>query len=259
MLTNSTFLKGLVIHATDGELGKVEEFYFDDETWGIRYLVVRAGSWFNGRQVLISPISIARVDWEAKQLHVNLTIKQVQGSPGVDTDQPVSRQHEADFSNYYGYNYYWGGPYLWGPVYRPADAGATYPRVEAAEVSGDSHLRSSAAVKGYYVDAKDGEIGHVEGFIVDDEFWNVAYIDVAIRNWLPGKHVLVSPAWVDRVSWTDSKIYAGLYRDAIENAPEYLLSEPLTREYENRLYFHYGRPPYWIREDEASLSLTGVS
>jgi len=259
MLTNSTFLKDLVIHATDGELGKVEEFYFDDETWGIRYLVVRAGSWFNGRRVLISPISIASVDWPAKQLRVKLTTRQVQDSPGINTNQPVSRQHEADFSKYYGYNYYWGGPYLWGPVYRPADAGATYPRVEAGKVSGDCHLRSSDAVTGYHVDAKDGEIGHADGFIIDDESWNVAYIDVATRNWLPGKRVLVSPAWIDRVSWTDSKIYAGLYRDAIENAPEYLLSSPITREYENRLYFHYGRPPYWIREDEASLSLTGVS
>jgi hypothetical protein len=257
VLTNSSFLNGLVIHATDGELGKVEEFYFDDLTWGVRYLVVRAGGWFNGRQVLISPLSIASVDWAAKQLRVKLTIKQVQDSPGIDTHQPVSRQHEAEYSDYYGYNYYWGGPYLWGPVYRPADTGAMYPRREASKASGDSHLRSSAAVERYNVDAKDSEIGHVAGYIIDDEFWNVAYIDVATRNWLPGKNVLVSPAWIDRVSWTDSKIYAGLNRDAIENAPEYLFSRPITREYENRLYCHYGRPPYWIREDAASHSLAG--
>jgi hypothetical protein len=254
MLTNSTFLKGLVIHATDGELGKVEEFYFDDDTWGIRYLVVRAGSWFNGRQVLISPISITSIDWVAKQLRVNLTTKQVQNSPGIDTDQPVSRQHEANFSKYYGYNYYWGGPYLWGPAFRPADIGAGYPLVQDSKASGDSHLRSSASVTGYHVEAKDGEIGHVDWFIIDDEFWNVAYIDVATRNWLPGKNILVSPGWIDRVSWMDSKIYANLYRDAIENAPEYLLDRPLTREYENRLYFHYGRPPYWIREDNPALT-----
>jgi len=258
MLKNSTFLKDLVIHATDGELGRVEEFYFDDEAWGIRYLIVRAGSWYNGRQVLISPISISSVDWVAKQLRVNLTTKQVQNSPGIDTDQPVSRQHEAAFSTYYGYNYYWNGPYPWTPVYQPADAGEIYPRVEDAKVSGDCHLRSSASVHGYHVDAKDGEIGHVEAFIADDEFWNVAYIDVATRNWLPGKNVLVSPGWIDRVSWTDSKIYAGMYREAIENAPEYVRSRPISREYENRLYFHYGRPPYWIREDESSLSLTRV-
>jgi hypothetical protein len=251
MLNNSSFLKGLVIHATDGELGEVEEFYFDDEAWGIRYLVVRAGGWFNGRQVLISPISIARVDWTARQLHVNLTATQVKNSPGIDTDQPVSRQEEANFSTYYGYRYYWQGPYLWGNAYRPGDAGETYPKVDTAKLSGDSHLRSSDSVQGYHVDAKDGEVGHVEGFIIDDEVWNVAYIDVATRNWLPGKHVLLSPAWIDRVSWTDSKIYAGMFRDAIQNAPEYALATPITREYENRLYFHYGRPPYWIRADES--------
>jgi len=110
MLTNATFLKGLVIHATDGELGTVDQFYFDDETWAIRYLTVKTGGWLSGRDVLISPISIIRTDWPAKRLDVTLTKKQVEHSPDIDTHQPVSRQHEADYSTYYGYNNYWGGP-----------------------------------------------------------------------------------------------------------------------------------------------------
>jgi len=86
------------------------------------------------------------------------------------------------------------------------------------------------------------------------------FLKVATRNWLPGKKVLVSPAWIERVSWADSKVYAGLAREAIVNAPEYFLSRPLTREYESRLYFHYGRPPYWVHEAElkSSLSLSTV-
>ena len=91
MLTNSTFLRDLTIHATDGELGTVDEFYFDDETWGIRYLVVKTGGWLSGREVLISPISAVRVDWKAKSLHVALTKKQVENSPDISTHQPVSR------------------------------------------------------------------------------------------------------------------------------------------------------------------------
>src|SRR5271154_1097351 len=121
MLTNASFLKGLTIHATDGELGTVDQFYFDDESWAIRYLTVETGGWLGGRSVLISPISVLRTDWPPKQLDVALTKKQVENSPGIDTHQPVSRQHEAEFSAYYGYNAYWGGPFLWGPAYYPAD------------------------------------------------------------------------------------------------------------------------------------------
>jgi hypothetical protein len=255
MLTNATFLKDLVIHATDGELGTVKEFYFDDENWGIRYLVVKTGNWLSGRHVLISPISVTRTDWQGSKLHVNLTKKQVENSPDIQAHQPVSRRHEADFSAYYGYNNYWVGPYVWGPTFYPA--GLAIPTVISRKTqaeSADSHLRSSEAITGYHVEAKDGEIGHVDGFVIDDEYWNVRYIEVATRNWLPGKTVLVSPAWVERVSWADSKIYAGLFRDAIQSAPEYLLSEPLTREYENKLYFHYGQPPYWAQQESYSLS-----
>jgi hypothetical protein len=126
--------------------------------------------------------------------------------------------------------------------------------------STDSHLRSTEAVTGYHIDAVDGEIGHVDGFVVDDEAWAIRYIEVATRNWLPGKKVLVSPAWIERVSWTDSRVYVGLSREAIKDAPEYLLSRPITKEYENRLHLHYGRPPYWLHQTEhrASSSLNGA-
>ena len=126
--------------------------------------------------------------------------------------------------------------------------------------SKDSHLRSTEAVTGYNIEAADGEIGHVDGFIVDDEAWAIRYIEVATRNWWPGKKVLVSPLWIERVSWTNSKVYVGLSREAIQNAPEYVESTPITREYENRLYFHYGRPPYWLHETQhkSANSLSGV-
>jgi hypothetical protein len=264
MLTNATFLKGLAIHALDGELGTVEQFYFDDETWTIRYLVVNTGGWLSGREVLISPISVLRVDWEKKRVDVALTKKQVENSPNIDTHQPVSRQHEADYSAYYGYNYYWGGPYMWGPVFYPADlsrkSSAEMAKEKVRRDSADSHLRSSEAVTGYYMEATDGEIGHLDGFIVDDELWAIRYLEVKTRNWLPGKKVLIAPAWILRVNWMDSKLYAFLSREEIKSAPEYLLSRPITREYESRLYTHYGHPPYWLHEAEhrASFSLSRV-
>jgi len=256
MLRNTKDLHGFTIRATDGDLGTVDELYFDDETWAIRYLTVETGGWLGGRPVLISPISVVHTDWQAQQLDVALTKKQVENSPDINTHQPVSRQHEAAYNRYYGYPYYWGGPYLWGAAPYPADV--VIPTATASEAiaygepspPADSHLRSTEAVTGYSIDAADGEIGHVAGFVVDDEAWAIRYIEVATRNWWPGKKVLVSPAWIERVSWADSKVFTGLTREAIRNGPEYIESAPITREYENRLYFHYGRPPYWLHEAE---------
>ena len=266
MLTNATHLKGLVVRATDGELGSVDQFYFDDETWAIRYLTVETGGWLGGRLVLISPFSVVHADWPAKRLDVALTKRQVEKSPDIDTHRPVSRQHEAAYLGYYGYPCYWGGPYLWGPAFYPA--GMAGPTIDSADAMADrirrepadSHLRSTEAVTGYSIEATDGDIGHVDGFLVDDETWAIRYIEVATRNWWPGKKVLVSPAWIERVSWTESKVHIGLSREAIKNGPEYVESTPITREYENQLYVHYGRPPYWLREAEhkSSLSLSGV-
>lgn len=255
MLTNSQNMKGLVIRATDGELGTLDELYFDDETWGIRYLTVETGSWLNGRSVLVSPLSILQIDWPTRRVDVSLTRKQVEDSPSIDTHKPVSRQHEAAYLGYYSYPYYWDEPYMWGPGGFPSGLATGMPAEAALEdriikEPADSHLRSTGAVTGYHIEANDGEIGHLDKFIVDDETWAIRYLEVATRNWWPGKRVLLPPGWVERVSWEQSKVFVAATREAISSSPEFLEYEPITREYENKLYCHYGRPPYWIREQE---------
>jgi hypothetical protein len=258
MLTNTKDLKGLTIWAVDGGIGTVDQVYFDDQSWAIRYLTVETGGWLGGRQVLISPISVAGFDWEAKRLQVSLTKAQVENSPDAGTHQPLSRQHEAAYLSYYGYPYYWEGPNLWGSAYFPGGLGAVPPfELSEEEIAekinsepADSHLRSSEEVTGYYIEAKDGEIGHVDRLIVDDQAWAIRYIEVATQNWWPGKKVLLPPAWVEKVSWEESKVFVGVTREAIQNCDEYLDGTPITREYENTLYAHYGRPPYWPKREE---------
>jgi hypothetical protein len=253
MLRSVNDLQGYTIHATDGDIGSVDQFYFDDELWVIRYLVADTGNWLPGRKVLITPISLGRADWGAKKLYVTLTKKQVENSPDIDTHKPVSRQYETAFLAYYGYPYYWGGTSLWGPAAVPASlavprAGgptAATPATAAPAEPADVHLRSTEEVTGYHIQATDGEVGHVEDFIVDDETWAIRYIGVDTRNWWPGKKVFLSPRWIARVSWEDSKVYVDLLRETIKNAPEYDESAPITREYEIELYDYYGRPAYW--------------
>jgi hypothetical protein len=254
MLKSVSDLKGCTIEATDGDVGDVEEFYFDDEKWTIRYLVADTGSWLMGRRVLISPISLGTADRNSQKLRVNMTKERVENSPGIDMDKPVSRQHETTFSDYYGYPYYWGGPYLWGPVGYPRYP-AAYPAAgpstvekeidSALQEQSDVHLRSTHEVSDYYIEATDGDLGHVEDFLIDDETWTIRYMVVATRNWWPGKKVLVSPEWIRSVSWTDSKVFVDLSREAIKNGPEYNESGPLNRDYEKQLYEHHRRPEYW--------------
>ncbi len=256
MLTNATYLKGLVIRATDGELGTVEQLFFDDETWAIRYLIVDTGGWLSGRRVLISPLAIDHVDWPARRLDVALTKRQVESSPDIDARQPVSRQHETAYSKYYGYSNYWGSfaPYAAGMAIPIPPTEAMADRIPKAPV--DSHLRSTDAVTSYRVEATDGEIGHIAGFVVDEDSWAIRYLEVATQNWWPGKKVLLSPAWIEQVSWKDSKVYVSLRRDIIKDAPVYVESMPITRQYEDRLYATYGRTPYWQQKAERKSALS---
>ncbi len=265
MFIRNKDLKGLAIRATDGDLGKIEELYFDDETWGVRYFVVETGNWLSGRKVLVSPISIINVNYRDNVVDVAMTQKQVRNAPTIDLHRPVSRQHEAEYMVYYGYPYYWNGPYMWGGSDYPAQLSVpgTVARMAQAEIGNsqlrDSHLRTTAAVDGYHIEAKDGEIGHVKDFVIDDNAWAIRYLEVATSNWWPGKNVLLSPAWVERVSWEESKVFVAATREAIQTCPEFDPTMIITREYENRLYFHYGRPPYWIEEVKDETVLAGMA
>jgi hypothetical protein len=252
-------LKDSSLRAKDAEIGSVEDLYFDDEGWAIRYVVVDTGKWLPGRKVLISPVSVTTVDWDAKAITVSLDKIQVENSPDIATHKPISRQHELEFYDYYGYPYYWPGPYMWGPVpypgllggpSQPSSQDKELRAIEEKQRSQDQHLRSAREVINYYIEASDGEIGHVEDFLLDDESWAIRYLVVDTKNWWPGKKVIVSPQWIRSVSWPDSKVYVDLPRQSIKGAPEYNEKEGLTRDYESRIYRHYGRAPYWDGEAE---------
>ena len=214
---------GYEIRATDGDLGKVDEFYFDDETWTVRYIVVETGNWLSGRKVLISPVAFGKTELESRTISVNLTCSKVWSSPNIDTERPINRQHEAELNEYYQWP--WRGGYggSFGTTPLPLSDDEVLAEQEAS-VSGhrdDPHLRSTREVTGYHLHATDGEIGHVEDFIVDDENWAILFLVVDTTNWLPGKKVLLSPQWINRVEWADSSVYFNLTRESVENSSEF--------------------------------------
>jgi hypothetical protein len=250
MLYKAEALKGYTLHSLDGEIGKVKGFYFDDQHWTIRYLVADTGNWLTGRQVLISPHALAAVMPQEQQIAVDLTKKQIEDSPALETDKPVSRQFEEDYYGYYGFPMYWNGPFMWGPYPYIAREPEEWTSPTKGEKVWDYHLRSTHDVSGHRIHATDGEIGHVEDFVIDDETWAIRYLVVDTRNWWPGKRVLVSPQWIERISWNESKVFVNLSRETVKQSPEYS-EEALTRDYETRLHQHYDREGYWTNEPAA--------
>jgi len=255
MLRSVKSLEGSAIGATDGPIGKIKDVYFDDQAWVARYLVVDTSAWLGGRQVLVSPYSIGQAGADSTVLPATITKDQIKNSPGIESDAPISRQYEKSYLGYYGYPYYWGGSGLWGAGYYPGTTAAgvdaqyfepyqgflSAPKADDA----DPHLRSCDAVKGYHIVASDGEIGHVDGFLVDDRTWSIRYLIVNTSNWWVGHEVLVSPEWIKHVSWTDSQVTVEIDRESIRRAPIYTEGMSIDRDTEMGIYKHYGRKAYW--------------
>jgi hypothetical protein len=248
MLRSVKEIKGYMLRARDGDIGRCKDFLFDDQIWVIRYMVADTSKWLPGKKVLISPISLGEPDYVSRLFPVRLNKMQIEQSPELDTDAPVSRQYEIKYHEYFGWPYYWRGVETWGPYSYPAPLYA-YKGKEVVNVepeNGDPYLRSAKEVTGYRIQARDGEIGHVEDFIVDDRPWNIRYMIVDTRNWLPGsRKVLISPDWINSIDWLEREVAVDLNVEEIKESPEYDPSAPVNREYEARLYDFYGRPKYW--------------
>lgn len=260
MLHSVTNLKRFAIRATDGDIGRVHDVLFDDEHWTVRYLVVDTGTWLPGRQVLISPFAIGRLIEKDEVLTVAATRAQIEHSPDIDTHQPISRQYEAAYARYYGYPFYWGGTGVWGMKRYPAQGHVPTPPPDhsrpgpfikseqpaldtLAELNpGDVHLRSCNAAAGYVLHATDGEIGHVDDFLVEDGTWTIAHLIVATSNWWFGHKVMIAPRWIDTISWVDSRAVVRATRDAIRRAPRYDPDALAAPDHDTRHPEHTGQP-----------------
>ena len=211
LLRNIRALQGLKLHATDGELGAVKEFYFDDEEWDILYLVADTGGWLPGRRLLISPIALGEADWVEQRLEVMLTREEVEASPDIDLHRPITREQEVTYFGHFGWPCFWKG-----------------------------ELRSASEVIGTQVEAEGGAVGNVEDLLVD-EFWRIRYLMIVSED----RRILVAPQWIKRADWPRALLHLNLSREKTERSPEYDPSVPVSREFEAQLYNHYGLTPYW--------------
>lgn len=226
MLRSLKQLYGIQLGATDGGIGHVKDFYFDDRNWAIRYLAVDTGSWLPGRQVLLAPHALSRLDQADRILRVNLTKKQIENSPPIESHKPVSRQYEAEYYRYYGWPYYWQGAGLWGmsgfPILElpvkplPSESTAVFgPQPDQPE----AHLRSTQAVNGYHLRTGDSIMGHICDFIMDAQSWAIGQLVIKTGHTLFGRELLIPTKYVDRISFEESTVSASLTKHGVEQSP----------------------------------------
>lgn len=228
MLRSIKQLYGNKLGASDGDIGHAKDFYFDDQNWAIRYMVADTGSWLPGRQVLISPYSLGRLDQAEKVLRVNLTRKQIEDSPSIESHKPVSRQYEEEYYRYYGWPYYWEGSGLWGlsgfpilelpPKPLPSER---VPAIGPQPERPDAHLRSAQAVNGYHLQTNDGIIGHVCDFMMDAQSWVIGQLAIRTGHRFSGDEVLIPTKDVDRISYEESTVFATLPKEAVAPASDF--------------------------------------
>ena len=240
MLRSLGNILGYAVRATDSEIGRVYDFFFDDQSWTVRYLVVETGEWLRRRRVLIATAALGSPQWQGRAFPVSLTQAQVSGSPDVDTDKPVSRQHEIETNLHYGWPHYWSLEPL--PLSPALAETAPPPDQEAA---GDPHLRSLREVASYSLNNQEVELGLVDDFIADVERWIIRYLVVATGSHWPRRRVLIGPSWVNGISWAAKEVRTALTQPELGDSPEFDPAEAVNREYEVRLYDYYGRPRYW--------------
>jgi hypothetical protein len=275
MLRRMKDMEGYSISALDGFIGEVKDYYFDDATWVIRYLVVETGNWLASRKVLISPVAINGPNWSEKSIPAAITMEQVKNSPHIDTDKPVSRQHEVRHLEHYNFPRYWSGSGLWGAggfpsamLSNPAGAWSdeqchhteeVLETLRAGKTRHDAHLRSGNAIVRYQIQAADGDIGHVQAILIDERTWAIRYFIVNTSNWWLAHEVLIAPQWIEEINWATSKILVPFKRQSIKDAPPYDPNASLDRTQEARVYAHHRREGYWSGEakDEAAIPHLG--
>lgn len=230
MLQSVNDLDTYTLLAADGEIGELRGFYFNELTWETPYLIADTGIWLPGRTIVIATEALGSFDPKEKRIQVNLTRDKIKNSPEVDDTKPLTRELEKQVTLYYGWK----------------DSGALVPQ----QANSTQLFRSTSELISRYIHAQDGDLGHVEDLLVDDEAWKIRYVVVDTRNWWPGKKVLIAPDFVRRVTWEADKVFIDLKREIVKSSPEYKPEALLDRNYEERLYGYYGQQGYWAHKSD---------
>ena len=248
-------LTNFAIKATDGKIGTVADFYFDDRRWVIRYLVVNLGSalGLDNRKVLLSPATIKHINHNEKIIAVDMSLSEIENSPVIDTAHSLSSNYEIDYLSYYGYAFNWdnGSQNSFAvddeTVVHVVDAKAQKSEDVFIDIDsvrrmyGDRHLRSCHEIINYQIQAADGEIGRLKSMLIDDDTWAIQCCIANTGNWWFGHQVLITPQAIRDISWGSTKIYVDMTQQQIKGAPLFDYSLTNDNRYELGVYLHQDR------------------
>ena len=246
MLRQFNDIQGLPLIASDGDFGRVRDVLVDTGTWIARYVLVDSGSRIPERAFIVPPseIEVAREDGEA--LRVSLTQGQIEKSPLLPPDRPVSRQEEERLHTYFGWQPYWVDELPPESHTPPVPQGDQMTGDRQAQSTpqdpppGETHLRSSREMVGYHVQANDGQVGRVSDMILDDESWAVRYFVIDAGEALLSKKLLLAAHLIDRVSFDQFSVFVDLEADQAKGSPEFDPTVPVDKEYEEVLRDYFG-------------------
>ncbi len=259
MLLSGKGFEDFIVETKDNEIGTLKDMYFDDDKLTIRYLVVKTSGRIGENKFLVSPIMVERVDLLNRSIHLSIEDDTLKSCPTPDDKDRVSRTAEQRYYDFLGAPYYWAGTATWGVAETPAGIlDHPYPLThqpdqaldDIYEHEDDIHLRSFNEVQGYQVTASDGEVGEIQDILLEDENWRIRYFVVRTGTWLKHRDVLISPEWLEKISWGGKVVYFNATKEAIENSPLFDPDQPVNRHLETRLYDYYGRPRYWESQGE---------
>ncbi len=235
-------LLGYTLEIKDGNKGKTKDFLFDEKTWIIRYMEADFGNWLESKRVLIPRVFLKPPIWEDRLFPVDISQSDIEKCPDIEDKLTVSRQYEEEMHKHYQTNPYWGGAVAAsrGLLFPPRPIGI--PKKAVAEDESKSILRSFNQVEGYHIQAINGKLGHIDDIIIDDTDWQIVYLIVDTKNWLPwSKKVVISADWMDDISYLKKEIKIRLKIETIKNAPEYQSNDNISLQYEKSLYDYYSQ------------------
>jgi hypothetical protein len=210
MLRSLKQLYGEKLGATDGEIGTIKDFYFDDQNWEIRYLVANTGDWLTGRNVLIPPRSLASPSATGKVMRVRLTRKKIEKSPSVESHKGLSPQFEEEYHKHYG---------------RLAHPKNAVGKMIGPQPEPENRIHSTQAVNGYLFRIGEETTGHICDFMIDAESWTIGQLVVRTGHRLSGKETLIETKQVERISHKESTVSAHPLEEASGQGPaEHLAS-----------------------------------
>jgi sporulation protein YlmC with PRC-barrel domain len=239
---------GSIMSAVDGEIGKVSDFYFDDNTWSVLYFVVEAGDWLGGRKLLISPQALSKTDRDNVLIPVDLTREKIQTSPEVDTEKPISRQYEMDLYSHFHWSEYWsggnwpGGMGTVGMITTPAlPFEEAIHQYVAHEEAADYPIRSMNAFVGTPVSATDGHVGDLYDIVVDDRHWTITLLLVEGGQRLPEKKFALLPGLIADSGRASAGVSLIASIQQVQESPEFNSKMPDGENYEAELENYYQR------------------